>query len=895
MYAVGYNNSDNVLALDIDDFEPNSEVSMPKKVRHLSEKKIKKFTATEKFGVALTEKGRLLFWGRDMKKVREESENGADHSLPHEPNRGKLYVDFACGRYFIAMITRGNELVVWGYLNDDRRMYNFETIRINSKAALVEVACGWYHLAVRLEDGEVLSCGRGDAAQLGYCWSPSKGYTKPERISLPDGYGSCKKIDCGAFSTVVLAEDGSVYVTGEDKVDLPCSIYGSIETVRIDMSSPAISIAASSALQSGKIESRYACQIDSGSVYRFGRKSIKGEVVQGLKNMKDVFANFRTPQSLSVRQVAEGDEDPATSNLHHPETEHLPADSILRKWPVFNNLGEDLAEEIKLFTVFGGYDGGEIKHLLGAFVVTNDDSVYGIGLSGVHKYLGVSGESSELYFHREPVRIENLGGKNLRKILVNHSQGTALSRDGSVYFWDEVNEPKKVQFIEDVPVLDVASGARFFLYLLEDSRVFFHGDISSDYAPKKFAEIPIPGRPKIESIASGEWHCAVLTDDHDVFTFGHGIYCQLGYKWKDTDSPFTPRKVELPGKCKKVICGVSSTIFLAESGELWACGFNRFADVLGVGHGNSVISPERIPNIEPVVDVEVAVKNDNFGARVSVFIAVTKSGKILRWGGEVEVPTEVEGISKIIDAFAGQEIPESMSLVPVDNKDLQPQASQSANLRSPADTKKQPAPAKESEESITSGSEEASRVKPHQYAVKPVVQVDQYGVTSAPHQYAVTLPPKMPNSTPRTARKPPGTQGAPEPGILESPEPGTLGTPEPGTLKTPKPGTAGPEYSISSSDAIVSDPGVKSLLSPYSLLEVPLVGNQNGQSISHSLMRNSKFSDVTIKLKNESIPAHKAILLNRSVLFKDLLAEADQSNQLDMTKYNPVAVVAFLK
>ncbi|BES99797.1 retinitis pigmentosa GTPase regulator [Nesidiocoris tenuis] len=280
--------------------------------------------------------------------------------------------------------------------------------------------------------------------------------------------------------------------------------------------------------------------------------------------------------------------------------------SELSKWPIFRSIKKSL--KISYLMVFSAIDISKHGEGLGAFVVTDDDNVYGFGLNTDEKLLGLSADDVEV-----PTKIDNLCCKKIFKIVVGVYQGVALSENGSVFVWNGESEPSL--FDLDSPAVDIACGSDFFLILTKGSNVHLSGKISAGHSSVKNEKISLPEAVKVKSIECGEWHVALVCAVGDVYTFGDDIHSQLGYvrEYYFNSDPYKAERVALPWPCRKAVCGVTSTHYLLENGEIYANGSNAKFELLGVGHENYVVHPEKVVIPEPAVDLAAVIRYNKSG------------------------------------------------------------------------------------------------------------------------------------------------------------------------------------------------------------------------------------------------------------------------------------------
>ena len=137
----------------------------------------------------------------------------------------------------------------------------------------------------------------------------------------------------------------------------------------------------------------------------------------------------------------------------------------------------------------------------------------------------------------------------------------------------------------------VASGVAHMLAVDETGRLCAWGSNNngqcglgraseSPVRPTHVAAIP----STVCAIAAGASHCAAITEDGTVYTWGEGKYSRLGHgSWDDLS---TPRAIATPpwagAKPCAVACGFAHTAVLTDDGRLFTCGEGKFGQ-LGTG------------------------------------------------------------------------------------------------------------------------------------------------------------------------------------------------------------------------------------------------------------------------------------------------------------------------
>ncbi|XP_044755139.1 RCC1 domain-containing protein 1, partial [Coccinella septempunctata] len=90
---------------------------------------------------------------------------------------------------------------------------------------------------------------------------------------------------------------------------------------------------------------------------------------------------------------------------------------------------------------------------------------------------------------------------------------------------------------------------------------------------------------QIVAIACGTWHCAVISKEGDVYTWGWNQNGQLGLpvhsieKNEGVSVMASPHVIDFPdpnANAVKVACGKRHTIVLLDNGEIYGCGMNKY-------------------------------------------------------------------------------------------------------------------------------------------------------------------------------------------------------------------------------------------------------------------------------------------------------------------------------
>lgn len=104
---------------------------------------------------------------------------------------------------------------------------------IETKDNVRSVSCGMGHTAFLLEDGRILTVGRGLEGQLGY---KSKQNMKPQEVKIP-GEDKFDYISCGYSHTVAVSNKGNVYTWGNGLISDNVA-YGGLSPIRTYIPKP---------------------------------------------------------------------------------------------------------------------------------------------------------------------------------------------------------------------------------------------------------------------------------------------------------------------------------------------------------------------------------------------------------------------------------------------------------------------------------------------------------------------------------------------------------------------------------------------------------------------------------------------------------------------------------
>uniref|UniRef100_A0A182NHT3 RCC1-like domain-containing protein n=1 Tax=Anopheles dirus TaxID=7168 RepID=A0A182NHT3_9DIPT len=141
----------------------------------------------------------------------------------------------------------------------------------------------------------------------------------------------------------------------------------------------------------------------------------------------------------------------------------------------------------------------------------------------------------------------------------------------------QINTPRQLPFANECgKIVDVAAAGSYCLILNEHGDVFSWGygilgfgpDVQHRSTPTRipptlFGRNEFNPNARVVSIACGITHSAAVTDQQDLYMWGHNRYACLGLGHKNDQ--FFPLKVALNARVQKISCGVDHTVALCKA------------------------------------------------------------------------------------------------------------------------------------------------------------------------------------------------------------------------------------------------------------------------------------------------------------------------------------------
>ncbi|EAR94877.2 chromosome condensation regulator RCC1 repeat protein (macronuclear) [Tetrahymena thermophila SB210] len=196
--------------------------------------------------------------------------------------------------------------------------------------------------------------------------------------------------------------------------------------------------------------------------------------------------------------------------------------------------------------------------------------------------------------------------------------------------------PTLIQKLQDYIITKVVSGAYHNIALTNENQLFSWGrnnegqlGLGNLQAQCLYSPQQIQFDKKIVNVFSGWNHSFFITKQNELYSFGSGLYGQLGQG--KCENSITPDKVlyhEKDQKIIKIACGETHSLLLSEQGQVFACGENQRGQ-LGLGRNKKVVlQPQYLSNenlfaSESIIDIACG--------RFSVAIT-QKTQSLYAWG-----------------------------------------------------------------------------------------------------------------------------------------------------------------------------------------------------------------------------------------------------------------------
>ncbi|KFO20813.1 Putative E3 ubiquitin-protein ligase HERC6, partial [Fukomys damarensis] len=226
--------------------------------------------------------------------------------------------------------------------------------------------------------------------------------------------------------------------------------------------------------------------------------------------------------------------------------------------------------------------------------------------------LSSDGKAFEYRYSMEPARFQNiLQEKNVIHVACGDYHSLALSKGGELFAWGQnlrgqlgvgrkfpsTPTPQAVQSLTGVPLVQISAGGAHSVALSMSGNAYSWGEndcgqlgLGHTKNTDSPSLVEVPDHQKVEFLACGGAHTALVTQDGLMFTFGAGKYGQLGHN--STENELRPRLVtELSGnRVTQIACGRWHTLaYVSDLGKVFSFGFGEEGQLGNNGKHNQLI------------------------------------------------------------------------------------------------------------------------------------------------------------------------------------------------------------------------------------------------------------------------------------------------------------------
>ena len=569
--------------------------------------KIKDIVTGTNHALALTESGKVYAWGLgNYGQLGQGSKYNQISPVVVYNTEGKILEDIVkieAGDEISFAITSKGEVYAWGknYSSRAQKLNTKENaIDITSKYILTgdgevwdiagenkliivgrvsEIDEGTTHTVLLSENGLAYAVGDNTYGQLGNGNNVSSMEAVVAiRKNESDLFTGIKQIKAGDNTTVILANDGNVYVCGMND----CYELGTDDKDILDVNIPRkIDNLDDNVLVA--IGTSHVTSVKSnGTVYDWGN-GVNGE----LGNRKN---------KTSANPVIVGDFI-VRSTKNHISIKVGQTETIEGKVDYFNLITNDI-KEINYSS----------KDSSVADVITkiNSDGIYEAQITGnsigTTTLIASQTGSSNIGIIQVEVLQDEVGKTGIviePNVATTGSHTVSLRADGKVFTWG-VNTYGQLG----------------------------NGTTKDSDEP---IEVQFPEGTIITQIAAGEEYSVALDNNGNVWTWGRNNYYQIGHTG---GNQYTPYKVGGLPKVIKIAAGNYTTMVITENKELYGWGFNGYGNI-GIGNYTNKVTVNKVVGFEDVIDVSVG-KNHSMILTSDGKVYVTGSNLYGQLGNGIE-------------------------------------------------------------------------------------------------------------------------------------------------------------------------------------------------------------------------------------------------------------------
>ena len=488
----------------------------------------------------------------------------------------------------------------YGQLGDGTKTNRSTPIQITGLSGVTAISAGGWHSLALKNDGTVWAWGRNDSGQLGDGTTSNK--STPAQVT---GLGGVTAISAGSSHSLALKNDGIVWAWGNN------NYYGKLGDGTTEDKSTPVQVKVLSGITAISAGSSHSLALkNDGTVWAWGY------------NYYGQLGNGATMNSSPVQaKVLNG---VVAISAGGSFSLALKNDGTVWAWGSnsFCQLGDGAMFQRTTPIYVTGLDG--MKNISSgdrhSLALKNDGTVWAWG----YNHYGQLGNITAA-IKSTPLQVTGLS--DVKAISAGDSHSLALKNDGTVWAWGYNN----------------------------------CGQLGDGTTTNKSIPVQVTGLSGVTAISAGDSHSLALKNDGTLQAWGYNEYGQLGLPFpKNSSIPvLSQKKTKLyppePLVIQDFASGGSHTIVLTDEGEVWAWGHNGYGQ-LGDGTNMDSSEPVLVKGLTHVVAISAGLNHS---------MALKSDGTLWAWGqnnyGQLgdgttinrSVPIKVNGLNNMMILSAG--------------------------------------------------------------------------------------------------------------------------------------------------------------------------------------------------------------------------------------------------
>lgn len=600
---------------------------IPERLDELCNVGVCSITCGERHVIARTQSGLLYSWGDNLCGQLGDDSNVDRYKPMIIDSLSTLnIIEVCCGAYHSLALTNEGELFAWGYNrigqigNGQNKNNEWAPININPSSAgkFKMISCGYHHSMAISSNGIVYGWGYNGYGQLGI--GHYHDHVIPQVVMNLNDI-SISKIVCGRYHSLFLSCEGDIYGCGKNS----CGQIGSNKLPNLIYPTKMNDSEKFTDISATIFDNTSFARSESNSFYICGE--CRDEEKRNLT--KTEFRSFHEMQ-MAVTYSGRSNQ-PVYNGKRQEFFESNESNSSSNDRLNINILQNHIGSQIYFFSI---YSYTETKSL----IISDKNEIWCLNLR------------NNLNNSYRIEKVLEFSENSIIQISSGAAHLLALTSSGKIYSWGYNNskqlghnppigfyKPTLIPSIENFK--KISCGAYHSLALSELGQVYswghnYHGQIGNNKTSDEITLYKVElSTKRIIDISTGYNHSIAITCKGDVFSWGNNEFGQLGIGTNFV--AYKPNQVIFPQNTIiiRAVCGKNHSLFLSESGHVYAAGLNHFGQI-----GNKTEINQNTP-----VKVMSSINFVDISATIFDHISVARSedGYCYMWG-------ECSGVSKVM-------------------------------------------------------------------------------------------------------------------------------------------------------------------------------------------------------------------------------------------------------